>query len=203
MKAFRYPPILPIIFYDGSENWTASTKLSQRVLFGDVFWEYIPDYKCILLQLKDYSNADLMKKKDELSILMMIDRLKNAADFSALNEEMDYGYLNEITADSPNYLLNIMVQIIEVFLDKLNIPPEEADMFTEQIKERHMGEFFSQFQGWDVQAIRKQAREESIEKTVHILQAVNVLKEVAQQKLAEQYELSEAEAREKMELYWQ
>lgn len=202
-KAFRYPPILPIIFYDGSENWTASTKLSQRVLFGDVFWEYIPDYKSILLQLKDYSNADLMKKKDELSILMMIDRLKNATDFSALNEEMDYGYLNEITADSPNYLLNIMVQIIEVFLDKLNIPPEETDMFTEQIKERHMGEFFSQFQGWDVQAIRKQAREESIEKTVHILQAVNVLKEVAQQKLAEQYELSEAEAREKMELYWQ
>lgn len=202
-KTFKYPPILPVIFYDGRDNWTAETEFHKRVLFSDVFRDYVPDYKCILVQLQNYSNEELMKKKDELSILMMIDRLKNADDFSLLSKEVGNEYLSETTADSPEYLLNIMVQIIKVFLEKLNVPPEEVDIFTEQIKERHMGEFFSQFQGWDVQAIRKQAREESIEKTVHILQAVNVLKEVAQQKLAEQYELSEEEIKEKMELYWQ
>ena len=36
-KDFKYPPILPIVFYDGVENWTASNRLHDRILFSDVF----------------------------------------------------------------------------------------------------------------------------------------------------------------------
>ncbi len=213
-KAFKYPPILPVIFYDGRDKWTAETSLHKRVLFSDIFQEYIPDYKCILVQLQDYSNEELMKKKDELSILMMMDRLKDAYDFSLLGKEVDNAYFSETTADSPEYLLNIMVQIIEVFLEKLNVSSEEAEIFARQIKERRMGEFFTQFKGWDVQAIRKEVREEtqaetraevqeeSIEKLIHALEAVNISREMTKQQLTEQYGLSEKEAREKVELYW-
>lgn len=28
-KNFRYPPVLPILFYDGIENWTAATRLTE------------------------------------------------------------------------------------------------------------------------------------------------------------------------------
>lgn len=62
-KEFRYPPILPIIFYDGVRNWTAATTLHERVLLSDVLGEYIPDYQCIMVQLKNYSNQELMEKK--------------------------------------------------------------------------------------------------------------------------------------------
>ena len=160
-KDFKYPPILPIVFYDGVENWTASNKLHDRILFSDVFGQYIPDYQCMLVKLLDYSNAELMEKKDELSVIMMVDRLRNAADYKKLVQEVSSDYLHEVTAKSPEYLLEVMAQIVEVFLAKLNIPLEEVDTFTSQIKERNMGELFAHFEGWDVQAIRKEAREEA------------------------------------------
>ena len=57
--------------------------------------------------------------------------------------------------------MEIMAQIVEVFLAKLNIPLEEVDTFTSQIKERNMGELFAHFEGWDVQAIRKESLEQA------------------------------------------
>ena len=160
-KDFRYPPILPIVFYDGADNWTASDRLHDRILFSDVFGRYVPDYQCMLVKLLDYTNAELMEKKDELSVIMMVDRLTNAADYTKLIQEVGSDYLHEVTAKSPEYLLEIMAQIVEVFLAKLNIPLEEVDTFTSQIKERNMGELFAHFEGWDVQAIRKESREQA------------------------------------------
>ena len=160
-KDFRYPPILPIVFYDGADNWTASDRLHDRILFSDVFGRYIPDYRCMLIKLSDYTNAELMEKKDELSVIMMVDRLRNAADYKKMIQEVSSDYLQEVTAQSPDYLLEIMAQIVEVFLAKLNIPLEEVDTFTSRIKERNMGELFAHFEGWDVQAIRKESFEQA------------------------------------------
>lgn len=164
MQVFRYPPVLPIVFYDGVDNWTAATRLHERVLFSDILGKYIPDYQCILIQLKNYSTEELMEKKDELSVLMMIDKLRNAADFEKFSKEVDVPFLEEVTEGSPEYLLKLMSQVIQVFLSKLNVPREEAEAFTEQIKERDMGELFKHFEGWDVQALRQEiteAREEA------------------------------------------
>ena len=161
-KDFKYPPILPIVFYDGVDNWTAPDRLHDRILLSDVFGRYIPDYQCVLIKLSDYTNAELMKKKDELSVIMMVDRLRNAADYEKMIKEVNSDYLHEVTAESPEYLLETMAQIVEVFLAKLNIPLEEVDTFTSRIKERNMGELFAHFEGWDVQAIRKESYEKAL-----------------------------------------
>ncbi len=34
-KGFRYPPIFPVIFYDGVRNWTAATQLKERLYRTD------------------------------------------------------------------------------------------------------------------------------------------------------------------------
>lgn len=96
-KEFKYPPVLPVIFYDGTDTWTAATRLQERVLFSDMFVKYIPDYQCILMQLNDYSNEELLKRKEELSIVMLIDKLKNAADYAELGQELSEEYLGEVT----------------------------------------------------------------------------------------------------------
>lgn len=44
-KAFRYPPILPIIYYEGTGEWTAALNFKERVFLSDIFEEYIPDFK--------------------------------------------------------------------------------------------------------------------------------------------------------------
>ncbi|MDE7284739.1 MAG: Rpn family recombination-promoting nuclease/putative transposase [Lachnospiraceae bacterium] len=143
-KSFKYPPILPVIFYDGADNWTAAAELHERILFSDMFAKYIPDY-----------------------------------------------------------LLSIIAQVVEILLVKLNVPIEESEAFTRRIKERKMGELLAHFQGWDVQAIRKESREEGIEKLVKAMNVVIDSKETAMRQLVAQYELSEEEAAEKVEMYWQ
>lgn len=62
-KSFRYPPVLPIVYYDGTADWKGGIELENRVYLSDVFEEYIPNFKCILVQLKDYSNAEIMEKR--------------------------------------------------------------------------------------------------------------------------------------------
>ena len=68
--------------------WTASNKLHDRILFSDVFSQYIPDCRCMLIKLSDYTNAELMEKRDELSVIMMVDRLRNASDYTKLVQEV-------------------------------------------------------------------------------------------------------------------
>lgn len=205
-KGFLYPPVLPVVFYDGVDRWTAATSLHERVLFSDVLGKYIPDYHCILIQLNDYSNEELMEKKDELSVLMMIDKLRNRADYEELIKGVDETFLREVTGKSPEYLLKLMVQIIGIFLSRLNVPQDEVDTFTEQVKERKMGELFKHFEGWDVQAIRKEAREEAREEAIHkflnALKNCNISKENARIQLEKEYQLGSGEAEEKMKLYW-
>ena len=76
-----------------------------------------------------------MKRKDELSIVMMIDKLRSAEDFTTLEEEVDSTYIQKIVEETPEYLLNIISQIADVLLTKLNVSEDEIEEFTEKIKE--------------------------------------------------------------------
>lgn len=44
-KNFKYPPILPIVYYEGTARWTAPLELRDRILCSDLMGEYIPNYK--------------------------------------------------------------------------------------------------------------------------------------------------------------
>ena len=183
-KTFRYPPILPIIFYNGGNNWTAPTRLKERILLSDVLTEYIPDFNCILVQLNDFSNEELMKHKNELSIIFMINKLKKVADFAGLKTDVDPVYYKDIVSHSPEYLLDIMAQIIEILLLNINVPTKEAAEFSSQVKERKMAKFFAMLEEYDVQAVRKQAREEARQEiTEEVRQEVT---EAVRQKVTEE-----------------
>ena len=64
--------------------------------------------------------------------------------------------------DTPTYLLNIVAQVTEALLGEINVPEDEIDKFSEQIKERHMGKLFANFEPYDVQATRREVREEGM-----------------------------------------
>ena len=217
-KGFRYPPILPVIFYDGVKNWTAATQLKDRIFLSDTLLKYIPDFDCILVQLRDYSNAELMKRKNELSFVMMFEKLQSAYDFNELEAEVDATYIQEALEYSPVYLIGVIAHMAEIFLAKLNVPQEEIDVFVGQIKERNMAELFANFKAYDVQATRaearkeghadgvidgqKQEREEGIKKLVKSAKELGANKEQAIQQLMKQYELSDSDALEKVKQYW-
>ncbi len=159
-KEFRYPPVLPIVYYEGTGRWTAALRLHERVYLSDMLGEYIPEYRCLMVQLNRYSNRMLMEKEDELSIVMMLNRLQKTADFAVLQKEVPSEYLERVTAETPEYLLGIIGQVVEILLGRLNVPRAEARWFADQVKERKVSELFAHFQGYDVQATRCEARAE-------------------------------------------
>ena len=82
-----------------------------------------------------------------------------------------------------------------------------------------MGELFKHFEGWDVQALRREIsdakeeaekqkkeaekqKEKSIQKLVKVIKELSGSPEKAQQKLMEEYNLSKESAVEKVALYW-
>lgn len=205
-KDFKYPPVLPIIYYDGTADWSDGLKLEDKVFLSDVFESYIPNFKCILAQLKDYSNAEIMERKDELSIVMMISKLQKAADFATISKDVHADYLNEVTSGSPEYLLDIIAQIVEILLLKVNVPRKEAEAFAGRVKERPMGELFANFEAYDVQATRKEAREKGIEEgivhSIRMMKEASVSREVTKQQLIKQFDLSPEIAEENLRLHW-
>lgn len=42
-KDFKYPPILPIVYYEGTDTWTAVRNFKERVYLSDALEKYIPD----------------------------------------------------------------------------------------------------------------------------------------------------------------
>lgn len=193
-----------------------------EIFLGDVLTEYIPDFNCLLVQLKDYSNTELLKYKNELSIIMMINKLQEAADFKLLSEEIPPEYIESVTADSPEYLLDIISQVIEILLSRINLPSEEVSDFVGQVKERNMGELLSHFKGYDIQATRREEREKTIKEMteqitkevtekvkqeevlrfINAIKSLNVPKELVFAQLLEQYDCSEHEAEKLLEAYW-
>lgn len=202
-KDFQYPPILPIIYYSGNVDWKATVKLEDRVYLSDVLSEYIPNFRCILVQVKDYDNEQLMEKHDELSIIMMINKMQKSADFTKWKEEVDVEYLADTTKVTPVYLLGIISQVIKFLLLNINVPLPEAENVADMIKERDMAGLFDHFEKYDIQAARAEGRAEGMKNLVKTLMELGVDKDEAYRQLRKCYELTETEADEKMQMYWE
>ncbi|MBD5507036.1 MAG: hypothetical protein HDR05_03000 [Lachnospiraceae bacterium] len=157
-KDFRYPPILPIVYYEGSGKWTAPCNIKDRIYFDEAFEPFTPQFFYKLVQLGDYSVDELVEKKDELSLLMLINRLQSMAAFRELHLPKDY--LKDLSENSTDELLDIIARVTATMLRHLHLPEDEISEFTDQVKERDMAVLFEYFEDVDLPAERKKAREE-------------------------------------------
>ena len=114
-KDFLYPPILPIVYYEGSSTWSAPLNFKNRVFLSDVFGDYIPSFNYLVVPLNKYSKQDLIEKNDELSLIFLINQLQSSSEFHAL-KDIPKKYTEHLTEDTPDYLLKIIGKVIAVLL---------------------------------------------------------------------------------------
>ncbi len=153
-KDFKYPPILPIVYYEGHGEWTAVCNFHERVYLQDILGKYIPSFEYVLVPLRDYSQQDLIEKKDELSLILLINKLRDSEDFKTLRN-IPQDYFDDLEQKTPDYLLALISKIVAVFLYRLNVPRREVESFTDQIKRREFDMLFDSFEAYDVQETRK------------------------------------------------
>ena len=158
-KSFLYPPILPIVYYEGTSTWSAPLNFKDRVFLSDVLGDYIPSFNYLVIPLNQYSKQDLIEKNDELSLIFLINQLQSSSEFHDL-KDIPKEYTEHLTEDTPDYLLKIIGKVIAVLLHKLNVPDEEVYEVTDQITRRKFSMMFDNFQAYDVQETRRISREE-------------------------------------------
>ncbi|MDR0221891.1 MAG: Rpn family recombination-promoting nuclease/putative transposase, partial [Lachnospiraceae bacterium] len=81
-KDFMYPPVLPMVFYDGTDKWSAATDFFYKTHLNEAFAKYIPRFEYELIALNKYSVEDLTRFGDTLSLIMIIDKIKTPDEIS-------------------------------------------------------------------------------------------------------------------------
>jgi len=185
-KDFKYPPILPIIFYDGGSEWTAEKNFLNRTEMSDIFYKYIPKFEYELVNLKEYSLTDLAEFGNTLSLFMMLDKLLTAEARKEI-DKFPEEYIKLLNAvNVPPHLKELLVKVITVLLNKINVPQGEINALVERIDERGVSEMFA-IANYDVQEIRREADQQRAEAELRLKNAVksllskgNSIKEVAE-----------------------
>jgi hypothetical protein len=183
-KGFKYPPILPIIFYDGNGKWTAETNFINRTSMNDIFYKYIPKFEYELVNLNEYSQADLVKFGDALSLIMLIDKIKTADGIHALGN-LPTDYVERLALNIPPQLNKLISDVVTLLLTKVNVPSNEIDTITDKIHRKEYPTMFTLIEEYDVQATRREAREEGMVKGKlegelegKLIAAINIIKEI-------------------------
>ncbi len=231
-KSFKYPPILPIVYYEGIEEWTAGFHLKERIMMNELFDSYIPDFTYKLVRNHDYSNEELLSNEDEMSLLMMLGKAQTPEDVHELvNASQDK--VEQIIKRAPEHLLELIASTVWSLCMKMNMPQEEAEQCVQKVRERKMGYWFENMEKMDIQEERRnteKARKEAerarqqAEKTRKDLEKarkaaendkenaiktiVSVCKELGAEKgkavetIMRNYHMDEKAAEEKVNLYW-
>lgn len=204
LAGFQYPPILPIVYYEGSDNWTVPVNFRSRIMEGETFGRFIPDFEYYLVPLRKYSNEELLAKKDEISLVMMINRMQDERDIEEFRnlppEEVD-----SILKETPEHLLNIISDILRAFLLKMRVPVEETEELVGKVKEKKMGILFENVVPFDIERTKRQLAEEKergIRIFVETCQELGESQEKTVQRMQEKFEMGETEAFEKVKHHW-
>jgi hypothetical protein len=174
-KDFKYPPVLPVVFYDGDGSWTAEINFLNKTELHEVFHKYIPKFEYELVNLNDYSQNDLVKFGDTLSLLILIDKIKTADGIHALGN-LPPDYVEKLALNIPPHLNKLIADVITLLLMKINIPQSEVETITDKIHRKEYPEMFELLE-YDVQKTRQEAQEEGMLKG-KLEATVNIIKEI-------------------------
>lgn len=161
-KSFRYPPVLPIVYYEGKEPWTADMNLRDRILMNDFFEAYIPDFTYKVVRCHDYTNGELLEKEDEMSLLMLLGKAQTPEDMHQL-AHTDPERVKRIVDKTPERILELFASTVWNLCMKMNVPQNEAAQYVRKVRKREMGYWFENMEKMDIQLERRntaQARSE-------------------------------------------
>lgn len=209
------------MYYEGAENWIVPRDFKSCLQQGEAFGKYVPDFEYYLVPLKDYSNEELLDKADEISLVMLINKLQTRSDMEKFRR-IPPQKLEEILKETPKHLLDIIAKVLMAFLLKENVPVEEAEDLAGKVREKKMGMLFENMEKMDIQEERRKTEEQrkraeeaeqkaeeaekkledSIRLFVESCQNEGFTQEDTIKKLVMIYQMNSEKAREQLRQYW-
>ena len=158
-KDFKLPPILPIVYYTGTNTWSAEVNFSNNVYLSNEFSKYIPNFSYELVPLNKYTIEDLMKYEDILSFIMILDKIKEPAQIKEILQKITDEYINKVNENIPDNLLQLIKNIVFLFLKKIDASKKEREEIESLINERRFSNMFETLE-YNIQKEREQYKKE-------------------------------------------
>ncbi len=139
-KYFKYPLILPIVFYEGYRSWTSDMSFKDRIAFGDIFSDYLPDYRYKLIRLNDSDPEKILMYNDELSAMLALMQLMGLEDIEILRNKKDQ--ITRLFKNSSYEIKGIMSQLIEYIMRRMEFSEEEIIDISNSVEDEKMDKLF-------------------------------------------------------------
>ena len=160
-KDFKYPPVLPIIFYDGKHSWTAEKNFFDRTALNKAFGKYIPRFEYELVNLNSYNEEDIMRFGDALSFILLVDKVRDSKGTSVLTR-LPSDYEEKLRLHIPENLIKLLVDVVFCLLGKSGFNRLEAERVAEIVDRAGRKEYGGMFEA--VIESYKEAQQEALEK---------------------------------------
>ena len=102
---FRLPVVIPIVFYNGEEKWTAPCSFKEYLQDGDLFEDVI-DFRYTLVDINQLDRAYLMKNRDAICAAIAVDKvddndsrqlIDSVVEISVAKSDFDYDEFKDFT----------------------------------------------------------------------------------------------------------
>lgn len=158
-KGFRYPMIIPVVYYEGKPEWTAAMCLSDRIRKVPGLCDWIPDFRYELVRVHGYSDRELLERGDEMALIMLINKIQDTADLENFlripSEDLD-----RIVRHSPEHVVDVLVSVMESLCFKIEASAEERIQCVQKVRSRKMGYLFENMEKISIKEERKRTEEQ-------------------------------------------
>jgi hypothetical protein len=152
------------------ENHDLFTAFLHDFIPNGLFAKYIPSFKYELVDLNTYSPEDLIRFKDVLSFIFLIDKIRGPEEIKLLNT-VPKGYFEEVALKIPPGMDKIMSNVITILLNRVEVPREKIVVVTDSIEKKEDQTIFEGFVEAvlaDKRKMRKEGIQISTERDIQI-----------------------------------
>ena len=107
-----------------------------------------------MVSLHDYSNEELLERGNEMSLIMLFNKIQDAVDLSEFLK-LPQEKLDRMIKDTPEAILNIIITVMENLCMKVGASKEETVECVQRVKERRMRYMFENMEKKNIQEERK------------------------------------------------
>jgi len=155
-KSFLLPPIVPVVFYEGAERWTAARKFIEKVENADSFRGYIPDFEYRLISLQEKSAEELLAFGDSLGGLLYLASTSKKEGFFEAAERLRK-FLLVLSDEEQRLLRNHLGGYLRILAMREGLEIDES--VVENIEHEEADEVFTYLER-EIRKIKKEGRAE-------------------------------------------
>ena len=148
-KDFKYPPVLPMILYNGKGAWTAQRNFFERTYLNTVFEKYIPKFEYELVNLNDYSEEEIMRFGGALSFIFLIDKIRNSKEKMQLSR-LPEDYVERLRLQIPDNMTKLLADVVLSLMYKSGYSRGEAEAAAAIVKKVEGKEYGGMFEAIDL-----------------------------------------------------